>query len=95
VFKGADMAEEVVQLLERYPELGGRERQCVKNWLRTARHVHFAELLSQGETAANLSRACAVDAELRKMLRDQANRQMGYLLAAFLSLTMLALTIAP
>jgi hypothetical protein len=87
------MAEQVVGLLEKYPELNQRERQSVKNWLRGARYVHFAELLSQADAAANLSRAYAVDVELRKMLRAQANRQLAYAVAAFLTLPMLALTI--
>jgi hypothetical protein len=87
------MVEEVPDLLERYPELNPRERQSLKNWLREARFVHFAELLSDADAAANLSRARHGDAELRKMLRAQSHRQLGYLIAALLTLAVFAVVI--
>jgi hypothetical protein len=91
MFKGAVAATEVVDLLGRYQDAAPHERQSVKNWLAKARHVQFAQLLSDPQAAANLTRARAVDAELRQALQAQARRQLRVATGAFLTVAVLAM----
>lgn len=83
--------EEVADLLSRYSNIAPRERRSVQSWVRGARYVPFAQLLSQAESAANLSRACVLDSDLRGALQAQANRQLLYATAVFLTVTIWAL----
>lgn len=91
MLKGAVAAAEVVDLLGRYSDASPHERQSVKNWLRSARHVQFAQLLADAKAAAYLTQARALDADLRKALQAQSSWQLRYATGAFLTVTILVL----
>jgi len=92
MLSGAVM-EEVVVLLGRYPDVAPDKRQWLKTWLRSARPVQFAQLLAHAEAAGHLTRAYALDTDLRQALQAQANRQLHFAAAAFLIITIWGLAV--
>ncbi len=87
------MSNDLADVLGRYPQLPPHHRAEIRARLSRSTYLQFFHLITRTETAADLGRARAVDEQLDRELRSQANRQAAFIAIMVAIIIVLSLTL--